>query len=110
MVILINTLTVLTMIPFGVQIAGAVFVGNCMGQGKPRKAKEYSKLLVLYTFLCLTVVCSLLLLFKERVAQLFTNQPDLLAIVTANYQWVALFLIVHGIGMSLGGALRGMGK
>lgn len=35
MVILINTLTVFTMIPFGAQIAGAVFIGNCMGEGKP---------------------------------------------------------------------------
>ncbi len=41
MVILINTLTVLTMIPFGAQIAGAVFIGNCMGEGKPTKAKIY---------------------------------------------------------------------
>jgi Na+-driven multidrug efflux pump len=41
MVIMINTLTVLTMIPFGSQIAGAVFVGNCLGEGKPQKAKIY---------------------------------------------------------------------
>ncbi len=30
--------------------------------------------------------------------------------MTSNFKYVAIFLIVHGIGMSLGGALRGMGK
>lgn len=42
MVILINTLTVLTMIPFGAQIAGAVFVGKSMGEGSARKARIYT--------------------------------------------------------------------
>lgn len=61
MVILINTLTVLTMIPFGSQIAGAVFVGKSMGEGNARTAKTYLKLIVLYTFLtCL--ICSILLI------------------------------------------------
>lgn len=30
--------------------------------------------------------------------------------VTYNYKFVAIFLVIHGIGMSFGGALRGMGK
>ena len=33
MVIIVNTLTVIAMIPFGAQIAGAVFVGNSLGEG-----------------------------------------------------------------------------
>jgi MATE family multidrug resistance protein len=41
MVIMMNALTVIAMVPFGAQIAGAVFVGNCLGAGKPRKAKVY---------------------------------------------------------------------
>jgi Na+-driven multidrug efflux pump len=41
---------------------------------------------------------------------LFTNQPELLSIVSNNYKWIAMFLMIHGVGMSLGGALRGMGK
>ena len=29
---------------------------------------------------------------------------------TDNYKLVAVFLVIHGIGMATGGALRGMGK
>ena len=110
MVILINTLTVLTMIPFGAQIACAVFVGNCMGEGKPKKAKVYVNMITAYTLLSLTVFASLLVIYQDQIASLFTNQPDLLLLVTSNYKWVALFLMIHGFGMSIGGALRGMGK
>jgi len=41
---------------------------------------------------------------------LFTNDPDLFRLVTENFKWMAFFLLIHGVGMSLGGALRGMGK
>lgn len=73
MVILINTLTVLTMIPFGSQIAGAVFIGNCMGEGKPKKARVYLQLITLYTFITLAVCSTLLEVFKVWVALIFTN-------------------------------------
>ena len=63
-----------------------------------------------YTLLSLTVFASLLVIYQDQIASLFTNQPDLLLLVTSNYKWVALFLMIHGFGMSIGGALRGMGK
>jgi MATE family multidrug resistance protein len=110
MVIMINTLTVITMIPFGSQIAGAVFVGNCLGEGKPQKAKTYQWLITVYTFVACAVCSSLLVIYKEWVASLFTNDPDLFRLVTENSKYMGLFVLIHGIGMSLGGALRGMGK
>ena len=82
MVIIINTLTVLTMIPFGSQIAGSVFVGNSLGEGKPKKAKVYMEMITVYTFLVLAVCSSLLVLYKDWIALLFTNQPELLSVVT----------------------------
>ena len=110
MIILINTLTILTMIPFGSQIAGAVFIGSCMGEGKPRAARTYLYLITIYTTITLAICAALLEIFKEWVALLFTNSPELLEIVTHNYKYVAIFMVVHGVGMSLGGALRGFGK
>lgn len=110
MVILVNTLTVLTMIPFGSQIAGAVFVGKSMGEGNFRTAKTYLKLIVMYTFLTCLICSVLLIVFAREIALIFTDQPDLLEVVTSNYKYVALFLVVHGIGMATGGGLRGIGK
>ncbi len=110
MVIMVNALTVLAMIPFGAQIAGAVFVGNCLGEGKPRKAKVYQWMITSYTFVVCAIFAALMLMYKEWVAALFTNDAQLLSTVIGHLKWIALFLVVHGIGMSLGGALRGMGK
>lgn len=73
MVILINSLTVLTMIPFGSQIAGAVFVGKSMGEGSAKRAKTYSKLIVLYTFLSLIVFAIFLVIFRANIALIFTD-------------------------------------
>lgn len=42
MVILINVLTVLTMIPLGASNTGAVFVGSSLGEGRAKTAKIYS--------------------------------------------------------------------
>ena len=110
MVIMINALTVLTMIPFGSQIAGAVFVGKSMGEGSAKRAKIYTKLIVVYTFLVLAVCSVFLWIFRENVSRVFTDQADLLALTSDNFKLIAVFLVVHGIGMSIGGALRGMGK
>lgn len=110
MVILINALTVLTMIPFGSQIAGAVFIGKSMGEGKAIKAKSYTILITFCTFIALLVFSSFLWYFRENVASIFTNQKDLLDMTSENFKYIAVFLVIHGIGMSIGGALRGMGK
>jgi MATE family multidrug resistance protein len=110
MVIIVNSLATLTMIPFGSMIAGAVFVGKSMGEGSGKRALIYTKLITLYTFLSLIIVCTLLIVFRYDVATFFTDQPELIQMVGDNYCWMALFLMIHGVGLSLAGALRGMGK
>lgn len=73
MVIMVNTLTVLTMIPFGSMIAGAVFVGKSMGEGSPKKAIIYAKLITVYTFIIMVVCAIFLEVFKDNVALIFTD-------------------------------------
>ena len=73
MVIIINTLTVIAMIPSGAQIAGAVFVGNSLGEGSPKKAKLYLKMITAYTFIVIAICSSLLVIYKDWIAMLFTN-------------------------------------
>jgi len=81
-----------------------------MGEGKPKAARIYLYLITAYTTVTLAI-CSLLLVFlKDTVALLFTNSPELLPIVAENYRYIAIFLVIHGVGMSLGGALRGFGR
>ena len=110
MVILLNTLTIISMIPFGAQISGAVFIGKSMGEGNARKARKYTYLITFYTFLALILGGALLVYFSRTIGMIFTNQEELIEMVSYNYQFIAVFLVIHGIGMSIGGALRGMGK
>lgn len=51
-----------------------------------------------------------MILYKEWIAAIFTTDPQLFSTVVGHLKWISLFLLIHGIGMSLGGALRGMGK
>jgi MATE family multidrug resistance protein len=81
-----------------------------MGEGRPQAAKTYLYLITIYTTIALAICSGLLVVFKDTVALLFTNSPVLLPIVADNYRYVAVFLVIHGVGMSLGGALRGFGK
>ena len=67
-------------------------------------------MITVYTFIICAIFSALIMLYKDWVAALFTNDPQLLSTVVGHLKWIALFLLVHGIGMSLGGALRGMGK
>jgi multidrug resistance protein, MATE family len=73
MVIMINALTVLTMIPFGSQIAGAVFIGKSMGEGSAKRAKIYTKLIVLYTFITLAILSIFLVIFRYNISLIFTD-------------------------------------
>ena len=98
------------MIPFGSQIAGAVFVGKSMGEGSAKKAKTYMKLIVGYTFVVMTILAVFLYIFRMNVSLIFTDQEELLNLTSDNFRLIAVFMVVHGIGMSIGGALRGMGK
>ena len=67
-------------------------------------------MITVYTFVICAIFSALMIFYKEWVAALFTNDPLLSSTVVGHLKWIALFLTVHGIGMSLGGALRGMGK
>jgi Na+-driven multidrug efflux pump len=81
-----------------------------MGENAPERAVIYTKLIVFYTFVILSILSACWYIFRFNVAYFFTDQPELLEIVSDNTIWFALFLVVHGLGMSVCGALRGIGQ
>jgi len=81
-----------------------------MGEGNAKKGKTYTKLIVFYTFLVCLFCAIFLVIFSETVAKIFTNNEELLVLTTQNYKYAAVFLVIHGLGMSTGGGLRGIGK
>lgn len=65
MVIMINTLVMTSMVPYGASIVAAVLIGNSLGEGKPKKAVLYLKLVTGYTLFSTAVVSGLLLLLRN---------------------------------------------
>jgi Na+-driven multidrug efflux pump len=70
------------MIPWGSAIIGSVFVGNSLGEGNPKKAKIYLKLIFFYTFIVLFSGAVLLIIFKHYVVEFFTNEEEIIPLIS----------------------------
>jgi multidrug resistance protein, MATE family len=110
MVIMINILTIIAMVPSGFHCTSVVFVGNSLGEGNPAKAKVFFTLITMYAFFVCIICSSLLVIYKDWVAALFTTDLQLLKMVSQNLKLIAIFITVHSLGNSMMGALRGMGR
>jgi len=91
-------------------VTGSVLIGNAIGEGKTLKAKLYAKLITFQSFVVLMLCFLFLVIFRNSVPQIFTDQIQLITIVSDNLIYAALFILIHGTGLTFGGALRGLGK
>jgi multidrug resistance protein, MATE family len=82
MVIMINILTIIAMVPSGFHATSSIFVGNSLGEGNPHKAKSYQILITVYAFFVCLICSTLLILYKDWVAALFTTDLQLLNMVS----------------------------
>lgn len=51
-------------------------VGQCVGAGEWEQAKQYTKKLVLVNYVALVVICSLMILFRNRVVGIYNLSPE----------------------------------
>lgn len=99
-----------TIVLFGVANAAAVLVGNTVGQGHYRRAKEYANTLMTVSFLLGLVSCVVMLLVKKPMLTLY-NVSDLAKtyadqIVTI---YASLVVFVSLAATAIVGVLRGGG-
>jgi MATE family multidrug resistance protein len=104
----INFSGLLFMVPLGLSMAITVRIGNAVGRGDMagvRGAAMAGGLLVMLTQIS---GATLMLLFAEQIAHLYTSDPAVILMVVELLVLAAIFQIPDGIQVATAGALRGL--
>ncbi|KAJ2805577.1 ethionine resistance protein [Coemansia guatemalensis] len=94
----------------GFAIVACNRIGNLLGAGMSNRA-----LLTVYTILGISTVVfvplgTLLLIGRDRVAAMFTDDGEVAGILAAHIPWAAVGGTIQGINMAFSGIMRGQGR
>jgi MATE family multidrug resistance protein len=99
-VVIINIVSFIFMLPLGISFSASALTGNYLGAGKINIAKRLSSLSIIFGLICISFVILLMHYNTEKIARLFTNEPEVVEI-TKSVMWVLLLYIfsdvIHGI-------------
>jgi multidrug resistance protein, MATE family len=91
-------------------ISTTILVGNRLGAGKWHEA-VFSYKVATWITLAVAVACSIVLLALKSVwGYAFTNDEEVVEVISTNLPFLCFFLIGDSLQGSLGGALRGSGR
>lgn len=94
---------------WGLTMAAGTLTGNCLGAGRPDRAAHYGRQVYkLGTYYSL-LLAALILLLRDRLFGVFTNDPAVLALGPALAVAAAIFQYFDGIRMVSSGILQGAG-
>lgn len=103
----LNFSSLLYMVPLSISMALTIVVGFEVGAERYKDAKEYSwlgvSLAVMMAFVCGLV----LLLFRNDIAGIYTNDPDVLKLTAHFLLYAMFFQLSDAIQAPVQGALRG---
>ncbi|XP_055450089.1 multidrug and toxin extrusion protein 2 [Psammomys obesus] len=98
------------MVPFGFGVAASVRVGNALGAGNAEQARRSCSTVLLCAGVCALLVGILLAALKDVVAYIFTNDKDIISLVSQVMPIFAPFHLFDALAGTCGGVLRGTGK
>lgn len=98
------------MLIFSVGVATTARIGNILGSGNAKKAKLSAQTASWASILIGTLVGVVLLATRSVFGKLYTDERDVIALVSHVMPYVAAFQIADGLVGSNGGTLRAMGK
>ncbi|WP_318614478.1 MATE family efflux transporter [Sporosarcina sp. YIM B06819] len=105
--IALNFTSLLYMIPLSISMGATILVGQAVGAGQMRDAKQYSflsvGLAVAFSFISIVI----LLVFREPIASLYTTDGKIIALAIQFFLYAALFQFSDAIQAPVQGALRG---
>ena len=105
--IALNFSSLLYMIPLSISMGATILVGQAVGAGQFRDAKQYSFLGVGLALAFSTVAITILLVFREPIASLYTTDVQIIGLVTHFLIYAALFQLSDAVQAPVQGALRG---
>lgn len=105
--IALNFAATMFMIPLAFSSAITVRIGHALGAGNPAGARMAGLTGVSMCVLFMSVSAAFLLLFRDAVVNLYTNDPSVQAIAISLLLMAAVFQIADGVQIGAAGALRG---
>jgi MATE family multidrug resistance protein len=77
-VVIINIVAFLFMMPLGISFAASSLVGGAIGEQDIPKARCYARQALFLTMSLTTFVVFLMILFNQRLASLFSSDPEVI--------------------------------
>ncbi len=96
------------MFPLGFAMAITVRVGNAMGRRDARGARRAAAVGVGLAMACQVISAGVMLLAPGWVAEIYSDDPAVIAVAVDLLFFAALFQLSDGLQVSAGGALRGL--
>ncbi|XP_062887540.1 multidrug and toxin extrusion protein 2-like, partial [Mobula hypostoma] len=108
--VILQFLTILYMIHVGIGMAAGVRVGVALGAGLPQQAKVSALTALVCTGCVALILMALLLLLKDVIPKIFTNDRQIIDLVSSIIPILAPFHLCDAIGTGVaGGIIRGIG-
>ena len=105
--IAINFASTMFMIPLALSSAITVRVGHALGSGNGAAARYSGALGILSCAIFMSVSAAFLLLFRDAVVNMYTDDPSVTAIAISMLLMAAIFQVTDGVQIGAAGALRG---
>uniref|UniRef100_A0A8C5LSS4 Multidrug and toxin extrusion protein n=1 Tax=Leptobrachium leishanense TaxID=445787 RepID=A0A8C5LSS4_9ANUR len=108
--VLYQVVTIAYAIPFSIGMATSVRVGNALGAGDIEQVKRSIRIAFLVTGIFVLVDAILLASLKNVFSYIFTNDREIMVIVSGVIPIYIVFHIFESIACVSGGVLRGSGR
>ncbi|MFF2752861.1 MATE family efflux transporter [Psychrobacillus sp. NPDC058041] len=105
--IAMNFTSLLYMVPLSIAMGATILVGHEVGANRFKDAKTYSWLAVGTAILFSFFSASILLIFREQIASIYTNDQSVITLTVQFFLFAALFQLSDSIQAPVQGALRG---
>jgi len=105
--IAMNFTSLLYMIPLSIAMGATILVGHEVGAKRYKDAKTYSWLSVATAVTFSFISSSILLIFREPIASIYTDDQSVIALTVQFFFFAALFQLSDAIQAPVQGALRG---
>lgn len=103
----INFAATMFMVPLALSSAITVRVGHALGSGNAVAARHSGALGILTCAVFMSCSAAFLLVFRDAVVSLYTNDPSVTSIAISMLLMAAIFQIADGVQIGAAGALRG---
>ncbi|XP_073471238.1 multidrug and toxin extrusion protein 2-like [Aquarana catesbeiana] len=108
--IMIELVTMAAMLPVGFGMAANIRVGTALGAGDIEQAKKSYKVALCCAAIVCLLISSTLLALRNVMGYVFTNDKDIVTLVSRIMLLLAPFHLCDGTNAACNGILRGTGK